>query len=551
MIDKKNSLLVHDATAQEVEAIGQLFERSTILIITNEQGKITFVNEVFAKSFGLDVDAARGQELTAYISNAHEALQATRSGNVWRGALQIDDAAVYVNVIPFDEQALWIGYYIEQWQMEKHHTSPFYDQRTGLFSYSQLLHAMSTLVKKNRPFVLLSINLDRFKFINDLLGYEYGDVLLKQVANRLKNVFDSHILAHYQQDQFFLIVETDEEKKAETIAKQILQLFMKPFQLEHHELTVSPSIGISFFPKHSDNVTTLMTLADLALETVKESGGNGYCFYTNEIKKMNEEKLYIQNSIRKALENNEFTLYYQPIIDISSGNVDAVEALIRWNHPKLGPISPATFIPIAEETNLIQLIGDWVLREVCRQSKEWKKKNMPHIQIAVNISIKQFLQADLVQSISNVLQTYNLDPFCLKLEITESMAMHHMDYVRAQLQSLKELGIQLAIDDFGTGYSSLSYLKKLPVDMIKIDRTFIQDMVKHSYDLSIVRAVIQVAHSLNMKVVAEGVETSEQLKILRSERCDKAQGYYFSKPLLAKELEQLLQNKMKLEGRSQ
>ncbi|KHF29929.1 Phytochrome-like protein cph2 [Anoxybacillus sp. BCO1] len=257
--------------------------------------------------------------------------------------------------------------------------------------------------------------------------------------------------------------------------------------------------------------------------------------------------MYIQHSIRKALKQNEFMLHYQPIVDIQTGDIVAVEALLRWHHPKRGWISPATFIPIAEETNLIQAIGDWVLRQVCEQSKVWRKKGLPHVQIGINVSIKQFLQADLVKHIEHVLRTYDLDPFCLKLEITESMAMHHIDYVLAQLQSLKSLGLQLAVDDFGTGYSSLNYLKKLPVDIIKIDRSFVQDMVKHSYDLSIVRAVIEVAHSLQMKVVAEGVETEEQLAILKRERCDRAQGYYFSKPLSAEQFEQLVQSK---KGRS-
>ncbi len=322
----------------------------------------------------------------------------------------------------------------------------------------------------------------------------------------------------------------------------VIQLFTTPFQLTDQELTVTPSIGVSVFPHDATDWTTLISCADLALEIAKENGGNTHCFYTNELKKTNEEKLYIQHSIRKALKQNEFTVHYQPIVDIQTGNIVAVEALLRWFHPKRGWISPATFIPIAEETNLIQPLGDWVLRQVCEQSKVWRKKGLPHVQIGVNISIKQFLQADLVKHIEHVLHTYDLDPFCLKLEITESMAMHHVDYVLAQLQSLKSLGLQLAVDDFGTGYSSLNYLKKLPVDIIKIDRSFVQDMVKHSYDLSIVRAVIEVAHSLQMKVVAEGVETEQQLAILQREGCDRAQGYYFSKPLSAEQFEQLIQH---------
>ena len=516
------------------EAVGQHFHQYTIFFITDRDGTIVYMDDLFMKQL-----SCRYRVAHQLVEHAHEVIGSLRQANVWRGKTGVDDRPAYMHVHLFQSHIVWNGCFLLA-------TDGYNDSLTGALSYESFQHMLWERMNEREPFVLLSLNLDRFKFINDLIGYECGNELLKQVAERLQR-HEHLVISRQDRDQFFLAFYTAERQEARRLIHEVIQSFSTPFYLAEHELTVTPSIGVSVFPDDATDWTTLVSLADLALETAKENGGNTYCFYTNELKKTNEEKLYIQHSIRKALKQNEFRLHYQPIVDISSGRIVSVEALLRWFHPKRGWISPATFIPIAEETNLIQPIGDWVLRQVCEQSKIWKEKGMPHVQIGVNISIKQFLQADFVKHIEHVLRTYDLDPFCLKLEITESMAMHHMDDVLAQLQSLKHLGLQLAVDDFGTGYSSLNYLKRLPVDIIKIDRSFIQDMVKHSYDLSIVRAVIQVAHSLQMKVVAEGVETEQQLAILRQEGCDRAQGYYFSKPVSAEQFEQLVQRE---KGRS-
>lgn len=515
------------------EAVGQQFDQYNIFFITDEDGTIVYMNDTLMKRL-----SNRYRIAQQFVDCTHEAIKALHISDAWRGKTIVDHRPAYVHVYAFRSHLIWTGCFLYD-----HDDS---DILTGVLSYEAFLHLLRERMNKHEPFALLSLNLDRFKFINDLIGYEYGNELLKQVAERLRR-YENGIVARQARDQFFLAFYTIDRNEIRHMIRDVIQIFSTPFQLTDQELTITPSIGVSVFPDDATDWTTLLSFADLALEIAKENGGNTYCFYTNELKKTNEEKLYIQHSIRKALKQNEFTLHYQPIVDIQTGDIVAVEALLRWFHPKRGWISPATFIPIAEETNLIQPIGDWVLRNVCEQSKKWKEKGLPHVQIGVNVSIKQFLQADLVKHIEHVLRTYDLDPFCLKLEITESMAMHHIDYVLAQLQSLKNLGLQLAVDDFGTGYSSLNYLKKLPVDIIKIDRSFVQDMVKHSYDLSIVRAVIQVAHSLQMKVVAEGVETEEQLAILKREGCDRAQGYYFSKPLATEQFEQLVQQK---KGRS-
>ncbi|AST07715.1 GGDEF-domain containing protein [Anoxybacillus flavithermus] len=515
------------------KAVGQQFDQYAIFFITNTDGTIVHISDSFMKQL-----LRRYGNVQQFVDRAYEVLAELHTNGAWRGEAIVECRHAYMHVYAFHSHLIWTGCFLYD-----HNDS---DILTGVLSYESFLHLLRERINKREPFALLSLNLDRFKFINDLIGYEYGNELLKQVAERLRR-YENGIVARQARDQFFLAFYTIDRNEIRYMIRDVIQIFSTPFQLTDQELTITPSIGVSVFPDDATDWTTLLSFADLALEIAKENGGNTYCFYTNELKKTNEEKLYIQHSIRKALKQNEFTLHYQPIVDIQTGDIVAVEALLRWFHPKRGWISPATFIPIAEETNLIQPIGDWVLRNVCEQSKKWKEKGLPHVQIGVNVSIKQFLQADLVKHIEHVLRTYDLDPFCLKLEITESMAMHHIDYVLAQLQSLKHLGLQLAVDDFGTGYSSLNYLKKLPVDIIKIDRSFVQDMVKHSYDLSIVRAVIQVAHSLQMKVVAEGVETEEQLAILKREGCDRAQGYYFSKPLAAEQFEQLVQQK---KGRS-
>ncbi|KIQ94243.1 Bacteriophytochrome cph2 [Anoxybacillus thermarum] len=515
------------------EAVGQHFDQCAIFFVTNEDGTIVYMSDSFMKQLSRCYGVV--QQL---IDRAHEAISTLHTNDMWCGKVIVDQRHAYMHVYSFHSHFIWTGFFL----LDDNDS----DALTGVLSYDSFQHMLRERMNKSKPFTLLSLNLDRFKFINDLIGYEHGNELLKQVAERLRRC-ENGIVARQHRDQFFLAFYTIDRNELRHVIEEIVQLFSVPFQLTNQELTVTPSIGVSVFPHDATDWTTLVSLADLALETAKENGGNTYCFYTSELKKTNEEKLYIQHSIRKALKQNEFTLHYQPIVDIETGDIVAVEALLRWYHPKRGWISPATFIPIAEETNLIQPIGDWVLRKVCEQSKVWRKKGLPHVQIGINVSIKQFLQADLVEHIEHVLRTYDLDPFCLKLEITESMAMHHIDYVLAQLQSLKNLGLQLAVDDFGTGYSSLNYLKKLPIDIIKIDRSFVQDMVKHSYDLSIVRAVIEVAHSLQMKVVAEGVETEEQLAILKREGCDRAQGYYFSKPLSAEQFEQLVQSE---KGRS-
>ncbi|WP_041638625.1 putative bifunctional diguanylate cyclase/phosphodiesterase [Anoxybacillus flavithermus] len=515
------------------KAVGQQFDQYAIFFITNTDGTIVHMSDSFMKQL-----LRRYGNVQQFVDRAYEVLAELHTNGAWRGEAIVECRHAYMHVYAFHSHLIWTGCFLYD-----HDDS---DILTGVLSYESFLHLLRERMNKREPFALLSLNLDRFKFINDLIGYEYGNELLKQVAERLRR-YENGIVARQARDQFFLAFYTIDRNEIRDMIRDVIQIFSTPFQLTDQELTITPSIGVSVFPDDATDWTTLLSFADLALEIAKENGGNTYCFYTNELKKTNEEKLYIQHSIRKALKQNEFTLHYQPIVDIQTGDIVAVEALLRWFHPKRGWISPATFIPIAEETNLIQPIGDWVLRNVCEQSKKWKEKGLPHVQIGVNVSIKQFLQADLVKHIEHVLRTYDLDPFCLKLEITESMAMHHIDYVLAQLQSLKHLGLQLAVDDFGTGYSSLNYLKKLPVDIIKIDRSFVQDMVKHSYDLSIVRAVIQVAHSLQMKVVAEGVETEEQLAILKREGCDRAQGYYFSKPLAAEQFEQLVQQK---KGRS-
>jgi len=434
-------------------------------------------------------------------------------------------------------------YYAE----EKINFMAFHDDLTGLPNrrlFDENVNIAIKLYKKEpkKMFGLMYFDLDRFKQINESLGQNIGDLLLKEVAHRLQGCMEgNNVVYRWGGDEFILFLDDISKEEVDTIANKILEVLSKPFFIKGQEIYLTPGIGISLFPPDGDNLDELLRKADSAMYQAKKQGRNTYQFFNPLLDHQTREKLDLENQLRKALVKKEFSLHYQPIIDLSTNQISAVEALIRWNHTKRGNIPPDQFIPIAEETGMILTIGEWVLRTACTQMKEWQEAGLQVPTISVNISIRQFYQPNLVTMISQILTETNLNPSCLTIEITESMTMD-VEAATDVLYDLKKLGVNISIDDFGTGYSSFSYLRKFPIDHLKIDKTFIRDIAKSKEDENIATSILLMAQKLGLKVIAEGVETNEQLGVLRENQCNKAQGFLFSKPISSDDLRELLTN---------
>jgi predicted signal transduction protein with EAL and GGDEF domain len=342
-------------------------------------------------------------------------------------------------------------------------------------------------------------------------------------------------------DEFVVLIEdVADPQQLAGVGQKILETVASPYLIGGQEFHVTASIGISIFPEDGVDQQALLKNADIAMYRAKEQGKNNYQFYSAQMNLHTFERLALETSLRRAVERNEFLLHYQPKVDMRSGRITGVEALVRWQHPELGMVPPAQFIALAEETGLITPIGEWVLRTACAEAQGWVANGMPSISVAVNLSARQFARDELATSIMQVLRETGLDPRLLELEITESTVMHNADRAAAVLQQLKQLGVRVAIDDFGTGYSSLSYLKRFPISSVKIDRSFVLDLPDDKDDAAITQAVIAMAHSLRLRVIAEGVETSEQYRFLEEHHCDEMQGNYFSKPVDAQAVARLL-----------
>ena len=384
---------------------------------------------------------------------------------------------------------------------------------------------------------IVFLDLDRFKKVNETLGHDVGDKLLIQVANILENcVRQSDTVARLSGDEFGVILDDLKDVKfAAVVARKILQALSQPIFVDEFELYATCSIGISVFPADSDNVDGLLQCADTALYRAKDAGKNNYQFYTSDMNTRAFEFLLMEAGLRKALDNDELEVFYQPQMNLKENCLIGMEALLRWNHPEKGMVSPGDFIPLAEETGLIEPIGEWVLRAACTQNKLWQEEGYPPVCVSVNMSARQFRSRNIVELVGSILEETGLEPQYLEIELTESIIMHDVESTIATFKNLKKMGIKLAIDDFGTGYSSLAYLKLFPIDHLKIDRSFVFNIANDANDAAIAASVVILAHSMNLQVVAEGVETIEQLDILRKQECDFVQGYFFSKPLSAKE----------------
>ncbi len=421
-----------------------------------------------------------------------------------------------------------------------------HDTLTGLpnrlLFHDRLSHAISKARRTKQTVALLFLDLDRFKNINDSLGHEIGDQVLCQVARRLEAlVRDSDTLARLGGDEFVIALEQAKEAREVTIvAEKIIEKLSKPLQVGPHELFVTTSVGISLFPSNGEDIESLMKSADVAMYRAKECGRNLYQFFTMDMNEAAREALFMENNLRKALENQELVLYYQPQVEMSSGNLIGMEALIRWHHPQLGMISPMKFIPMAEDTGLIIPIGKWVLETACRQTRQWQLAGHPPCKVAVNISPKQFRHGDLVDAVADALQKTGLEARFLELEITESVLMEDIEKSISTMEELNAMGVTLAIDDFGTGYSSLSCLSRFPLSKLKIDKSFVQDIAELSEKNAIAEGIIALAKTLRLEVIAEGIEGERQMTFLQKKGCKQGQGYYFSRPMPADAFELFL-----------
>ena len=424
---------------------------------------------------------------------------------------------------------------------EKVQSLAYFDALTGLpnrlLLHDRLSKALAAAHRQKHEVALLFLDIDRFKVINDSLGHSVGDLLLKEIADRLNRCArDQDTVARLGGDEF-LIVLTNVEKKHDVAvaARRFMDAITAGFCIQGHELTLSCSLGISIFPEHGSDSEILIKNADAAMYSAKYSGRNNFRVFEPSMNARAAEELAIENGLRSALAKNELSLVYQPQVDVVTNKISGVEALLRWQHPELGHVSPKDFIPVAENSGLIVPIGEWVLRTACAQARKWHDQGLTALSIAVNVSAVQFRQTDFPKTIRSVLQETGLDPQYLELELTESVLLSNADGMFSILQQLTAMGLRLAIDDFGTGYSSLSYLKRFPFSKLKIDCSFIRDIAFDHDDAAITAAIISMAKSLNVKVVAEGVETEEQMSFLRLHQCDAVQGYYFSKPLAVDE----------------
>ncbi|WP_051317064.1 putative bifunctional diguanylate cyclase/phosphodiesterase [Ectobacillus panaciterrae] len=445
---------------------------------------------------------------------------------------------------------------LKQKQRQVEHMA-FHDALTSLPNRRKfencLAEALKTATKRETMTAVLFIDLDRFKKVNDRLGHDIGDLLLIEVSKRLQQSLRSKDIVARQGGDEFTVLLTDvfSQQGAALTAERLLELLNEPIYVSGNELKITPSIGIALHPSHGTNVTKLMKNADIAMYRAKASGKNKYIFYSQEMSDVEDEKHFLEGELNQALQNNELVLHYQPQVNMETHEIIGFEALLRWKHPKFGMVSPAEFIPIAEETGLIIPIGEWILRTACQQAIEWHDRGYAHLKVGVNLSPLQFNQSNLVELVSSILEETKLPAHLLDLEITEGVAMKKEEQVIKKLNQLKRLNVQISIDDFGTGYSSLSYLTKYPIHTLKIAREFIKEIQNNPQEEAIISSIIMMAKNLQLTVIAEGVETNEQWSFLSRQQCDQIQGFYISKPVDADKVwDVLLSNRIKLASKN-
>lgn len=535
-----------------------IFEDAVIGIFqASPEGKLLNINRAFATMHGYDTP----EELLAVAADSsHEILLDNSCVQNWTRMLKKQDVVrgEEIEVACRDGSKKWVTVNIRAVRnrdgsvlhhegtvediTERKHAQQqvnflaYYDGLTGLPNRALLQERLREALSgwhQGRRTALLFLDLDRFKLINDSLGHSFGDLLLRQVADRLQaQLRKQDTVARVGGDEFLVLLPgIDRIAEAESTAARIVDSLTGAFRIQGRTLSVSCSLGISIYPEHGRDEETLIKNADAAMYSAKEKGCNTFCLFTEEMNTRVTERLILENNLRGAVEREELFLIYQPQVEIATGRVVGLEALLRWQHPEHGLVNPDRFIRVAENTGLILSIGEWALRAACRQNLQWRSAGLPIVPVAVNVSAAQFRQEGFRDLIKRVLHETTLPPECLQLELTESLLLTNADVVFKILHELQGMGLKLVIDDFGTGYSSLSYLRHFPVTKLKIDRSFIRDVAMNSDDAAITTAIISMSRGLNLRVLAEGVESETQLSFLREKGCDEYQGYYFSRPL--------------------
>jgi diguanylate cyclase (GGDEF)-like protein/PAS domain S-box-containing protein len=542
---------------QPLSLLGRVFQSNPIAImITDAQNRIIAVNRSFSRLTGYGAEEALGQTPSFLKSGRHgpEFYRAmwtslnTRgewSGEVWD---RRKDGSHYpkwldINVVRDGENgpvshflAFFNDLSASKVAEERIRLLAYHDPLTGLpnrlLLTDRLAHALAAARRRQGHVGVLFIDLDRFKNINDSLGHAVGDKLLWEIAHRLNTcVREEDTVSRLGGDEFVIVLENQQDHEAiAAIANKIHKAFERPILVDNRMLHASASIGIAVYPNDGENAEILMQNADTAMYQAKTLGRNNYQFFAPFMNAHVRERLDLENTLRQALEREEFELYYQPIIDLPAGEIVCAEALIRWRHPGQGLVPPDKFIPVAEETGFIVQIGDWVIDQACRALSAWRAKGIRHLRLSLNVSPRQFRQPGLAERIRHILRTHGVDARQIDLEVTESALMDHPEAAARILGELKAMGLGIVIDDFGTGYSSLAYLKTFPIDKLKIDRSFVCDILTDNSDREITLAVIALSHNLGLRVVAEGVENREQLEFLQHHRCDSVQGYLYSRP---------------------
>jgi diguanylate cyclase (GGDEF)-like protein/PAS domain S-box-containing protein len=538
------------------------------IMITDTSGPgnpIIYVNPAFGRITGYDAQDTLGRSMHFLLGEdqeqvefmeIHAALHEQREGNAVLRNYRKDGSLFWndLSVSPVLDETGSVAHFVwvinDVTEREQHEELLEYqanhDALTGLPNRNlladRITQSLANAHRYDMPVAVLFIDLDNFKFVNDSLGHALGDRMLIIQADRLhKSIRSGDTVARYGGDEFVVVISNLEKSEdAALVAQHIQELVSRPFTIDGHEFGITCSIGISLYPKDGHDVDSLLKNADAAMYRAKEQSRNSFQFYTSEMNDRVVERMVIERHLRHALELGQLEIHYQPQVDLTSGRIIGVEALLRWNSPSLGTVSPSRFIPLAEETGLIVPIGEWVLKTCCEQNKAWQDAGLAPLTISVNISARQLQKKDLSGDIAAILRESGLKPRFLELEIVESMVMKDVESAMVIMTELKSLGIQLAMDDFGTGYSSLSYLKRFPFDRLKIDLSFVRDILSDPESASIARTIIAMAHNLNLRAIAEGVETKDQLEYLRLHGCDEIQGYYVSRPVNAQEFEALL-----------
>ncbi len=550
---------------QQMRQLSSAIEAAAeMIMITDNEGEIEYVNPAFEDNFGYTAEEVIGKRPNILKSGLHDTAFYKKLWRTIQGGRPF--RAVFMNrckngmlcyedktITPLKNPQGVITHYIatgrnvtkERHAEEQIHQLSSYDTLTNLPNRALFLDRLEQATQRpqgrNDEHAVLFIDLDRFKVINETLGHAAGDQLIRDISSRISNcVRGGDTLARLGGDKFAILMQDiDSVDSVSPCAQRILDVFDPPFLINDEELFVTASVGISLYPVDSKDASHLLSHAESAMQQAKDRGKNRYQFYTADINTRSFEKLSLETSLRKALERDELILHFQPQVDIHSGAIESVEALIRWNHPDLGLVSPGEFIPLLEETGLIVPVGEWVLDTAVRQHMAWVNEGLPPLEVAVNLSAIQLNQENLVQVVEKSLVDHGMDPRYLELEITESAVMQRLRDVVRLLREFKTMGIRLTVDDFGTGYSSLSYLTKLPIDTLKVDRSFVRNVPDNENDAEVTQAVVALSHALRLTVVAEGIETETQLRFLRSLGCHRAQGFYFSRPVIAAEISTL------------